>query len=199
VSDFMAHAFGGRSPFGDIFGQHAPQQQRNRTLNIQTAITLEEAFHGKDLLATLRLPSGRDQVVEVKIPAGVHDGVTLRIQGLGDDTYVNLPRGDLHLTVHVHPHHVFQRQGDDLVTNVSLSCIDAMLGTAINVTTLDHRTLEIKINPGTQHGQVLAAAGCGMPKASDNRFKGRMLLSVNITVPENLTERQKELLRQFIN
>jgi DnaJ-class molecular chaperone len=200
LTDFMAHAFGGSSPFGDIFGRPMqPQQQRNRTLNIQTAITLEEAFHGKDLIATLRLPSGRDQVVEVRIPAGINDGITLRLQELGDDTHVNLPRGDLHLTIHVHPHPVFQRQGDDLVTNINLSCIDAMLGTAIHVTTLDHRNLEIKINPGTQHGQVLAAAGCGMPKASDNRFKGRLLLNVNITVPDNISERQKELLRQFIN
>jgi len=199
MSDFMAHAFGASSPFGDIFGRPMQPQQRNRTLNIQTAITLEEAFHGKDLIATLRLPSGRDQVVEVKIPPGVQDGVTLRLQGLGDDTHVNLPRGDLHLTIQVQAHHIFHRQGDDLVTNLNLNCVDAMLGTAINAATLDGRTLEIKINPGTQHGQVLAIAGYGMPKASDNRFKGRMLLNININVPVNLSDRQKELLRQFIN
>jgi DnaJ-class molecular chaperone len=74
-----------------------------------------------------------------------------------------------------------------------------MLGTTLNVTTLDGRTLEIKINPGTQHGQMLAVAGYGMPKASDNRFKGRMMLGINISVPVNLSDRQKELLRQFIN
>jgi curved DNA-binding protein len=187
--------FGG-SPFGDIFGRQR-QPQRNRTLNIQTSITLEEAFFGKDLLATLGLPSGREQTIEVKIPAGIQDGTTLRLTGLGDDSITGIPRGDLHLTVNVQQHRIFQRQGDDLIRSIDISCIDAMLGKKVSVTTLDNKTLEVTVNPGTQPGQTLSAAGYGMPKMADPRFKGRMLITVNITIPQNLTEDQKSLLEQF--
>jgi curved DNA-binding protein len=186
--------FGG--PFGDIFGR-GRQPQRNRTLNIQTAITLEEAFYGKDLLATLGLPSGREQTIEVKIPAGIQDGTTLRLSGLGDDSIPGIPRGDLHLTVSIQPHPIFQRHGDDLVRTIDIDCIDAMLGKKISITTLDNKNLEVSVNPGTQPGQTLSVAGYGMPKMADPRFKGRLLVNVNVTIPQNLTADQKTLLEQF--
>ena len=187
-------AFGG-SPFGDMFGQRRAQPQRNRTLNIQTAITLENAFNGYDLVASLRLPSGKDQMIEVKIPAGIQDGTVLRLAGMGDDQIANLPRGDLHLTVKVTPHNVFQRQGDDLIIELNVNCIDAMIGKTLEVTTIDNRILEVKINPGTQNGHILSAAGYGMPKMADNRFKGRLLMPIKIIVPKQLTDYQKQLLK----
>ena len=104
-------AFGG-GPFGDMFGRRQ-QPQRNKTLNMQTNVSLEEAFSGKNLMATVVLPSGKEQLIDVKIPAGIQDGVTLRLSGMGDDSIPNIPRGDIHLTVHVQPHSTFIRQGDD--------------------------------------------------------------------------------------
>lgn len=189
--------FGGH-PFGNMFGQRR-QVQRNKNLNIQTRISLEEAFSGKDLVASLRLPSGREQVIEVKIPAGVQDGTVLRLSGMGDDSVPNVPRGDIHMTVHVFPHTVWTRQGDDLIKTVNINCIDAMLGTTVQVDTIDGKTLELKINPGAQPGQVLSAAGYGMPKMNDNRFKGRMLINIAISIPTTLTDHQKDLLKQFNN
>jgi DnaJ-class molecular chaperone len=188
------NAFGG-GPFGEMFGGRR-QQQRNKTLNMQTNITLDEAYTGKDLMATIVLPSGREQLIDVKIPAGIQDGVTLRLAGMGDDSIQNIPRGDIHLTVHVQPHSTFIRQGDDLIRNINVSCIDAMLGKIINVTTLDGKTLEVTVTPGTQHGQVLAANGYGMPNVNDNRFKGRMLLQINITIP-TLSKHQIDAIRQL--
>jgi curved DNA-binding protein len=193
--DMMAQVFGGGHPFGDIFGQRR-QQQQNRTLNIQTNITLEEAFYGKDLIANLQLPSGRNQTIEVKIPEGTFDGVTLRLSGMGDDSFPHLPRGDIHLTVRVEPHERFQRQGDDLVTSINLNCIDAILGKTETITTIDNKQIELKIAPGIQHGQILAAAGYGMPKMNDTRFKGRMLIEVRIVVPKDLNDSQLNKLRE---
>jgi DnaJ-class molecular chaperone len=188
-------AFGQGHPFGDMFGQRQPQ--RNRTINIQTSITLEDAFHGKDLIANLQLPSGKNQTLEIKIPAGIDDGMTLRLNQMGDDSVPNAPKGDIHLTVHVQPHSVFQRQGDDLVKQVDVSCIDAMLGKTIKITTIDDKTLDITVPEGTQHGQTLAAAGYGMPKVNDNRFKGRLLILINVTIPKSLTTAQKNILKQL--
>jgi len=189
-------AFGGHNPFGDIFGrrQHAPH---NRTLNIQTTITLEEAFHGKELIANLQLPSGRNQTIEVKIPEGVYDGVVLKLASMGDDTYPNMPRGDIHLTVRVEGHAKFQRQGDDLLMNLNVNCIDAILGKTESINTIDNRIIEIKIAPGAQHGQILSAAGYGMPKMGDTRFKGRLLIQINIVVPKNLNELQLKKLKEI--
>jgi curved DNA-binding protein len=196
--DVFGQMFGGGSPFGDIFGRgHHRPPQRNRTLNIQTTITLEEAYSGKTMIANLQLPSGRDQVLEIKIPAGIQDGMTLRLAEMGDDAVPNVPRGDIHLTVSVAPHTEFVRQGDDLIRNLQINCIDAMLGKTVYVDTINGSRLEIKVPEGTQHGQVLSAAGYGMPKVNDNRFKGSLLLQINITIPKNLNNTQKELLKQI--
>lgn len=198
--DIFGQMFGGgNNPFGDIFGQRKQQPRRNQTLNIQTEITLDEAFSGKNLIANLILPSGRDQTLEIKIPAGVQDGMTLRLTALGDDSISDAPRGDIHLTVIVRGHPVFQRQGDDLLMVKDLSCIDAMLGKDITINTIDGKTLEVKIQPGTQNGSTLGAAGFGMPKVSDTSYRGRLLIRINITVPTNLSDAQKLLLRQFNN
>lgn len=197
--DIFSQMFGGGNgnPFGDVFGRR-PQPVRNRNLNLQTQITLEEAFHGKELIATIQLPSGRDQVLEVKIPAGVSDGITLRLAGMGDDSVSNAPRGDIHLSIHVMPHRVYQRQGDDLVKSLSVSCLDAIIGKSVQFDTIDGKTLEVMINPGTQHGQTLAVQGYGMPNMANAYMKGRLLLNINITVPTNLTESQKELIKQIV-
>ena len=182
--------------FGDLFGFRHPghRQPVNRTLQLQASITLEEAFYGKDLMANIKLPSGRTQTVNIKIPAGIHGGTTLRLSGMGDDSVPNLPRGDLMLTVNVMDHPTFRRQGDDLVQEYVIDCIDAMLGKTISVTTLDRRNLETMVPEGTQHDAVLSLNGFGMPNFNDPTRRGRLLLRIKVQVP-TLTEDQKEKLR----
>jgi curved DNA-binding protein len=192
--DIFAQFTGGH-PFDSFFGNRQPH--RNKTLNIQTAINLEDAFHGKDLLASLTLPSGREQTIEVKIPAGIHEGTTLRLSGLGDDSIPNMPRGDLHLTVSVLPHAVFRREGDDLIKDIHINCVEAMLGRKMLIDTLDGKKLEVNVTPGIQPGQILCATGQGMPKMNDNRFRGHLMLNVKISIPKDLTLSQKSLLEQF--
>lgn len=184
--------------FNDIFGHSNSRQspQRNKTLNLQTSISLEEAFTGRDLIASIMLPSGREQTVNVKIPPGVVNGTVLRLQALGDDTYSNLPRGDIHLTVTILNDQYFERQGDDLIREIEVNALDAILGTELNIETLDHKTLSITIKPGTQPGTIMGAAGYGMPNMHDNRYKGRLLLKVKIIIPTLLTDEQKELIKQ---
>jgi DnaJ-class molecular chaperone len=193
--DVFSQAFG--QGFGDIFGRgRSAPPARNKTLNIQTTITLEDAFNGKELIATLTLPSGREQIIEVRIPAGVQDGVSLRLAGMGDDSFSNMPRGDIHLTVNVSAHNKFQRQGDDLISEIEVNCIDAILGKKILINTIDNKLLELSVHPGTQHGQIMAASGYGMPNMRDNKVKGRLLIAVKIKIPTNLTDVQKQLLKE---
>ena len=195
--NFFAQAFGqGGNPF---FGQGFRQPQRNRNLNLQTTITLEEAYLGKNLVANVGLPSGLEQVLEVKIPPGVRDGTVLRLAGMGDDTYNNVPRGDIHLTINIQPHHIYQRQGDDLVRTLTINCFDAILGKTVKFDTLDGKTLEVNVTPGTQPGQTLAVQGYGMPYMADPRMKGRLLLEISITIPTDLNQQQKDLVKQLIS
>jgi DnaJ-class molecular chaperone len=195
--DIMSQMFGGGgSPFGDIFGRRQ-QPPRNRTLNIQTQVTLEEAFFGKEMVANLTLPNGRDQILNIKIPKGIQDGITLRLASMGDDSVPNAPRGDIHLTVGVQPHPVFARQGDDLIRSLEVSAIDAMLGKSYQIETIDGRLLEIKVPEGTQPGRILNAGMYGMPNMNDNRFVGRMLVKLDIRTPTDLTEWQKQKLREI--
>lgn len=193
--DVINQMFGG-GPFGDMFRRQQPSQPRNRTLNIQTTITLEEAFFGKEMVANIMLPSGRDQILQIKIPAGIPEGTVLRLSGMGDDSISNVPRGDIHLTVNIHPHKVFHRTGDDLNCTLNLNCIDAMTGQVIQIETLDKKTLEVSVRPGTQHGQIMNAGGYGMPKMSDNRYQGRLLIHINIIIPDNLSDAQKQILKE---
>jgi curved DNA-binding protein len=187
-------AFGG-SPFGDFFGQRSPRS-RNRVMNLQTSIDLKDAFLGKELVASITLPSGKEQTLNIKIPAGIHDGVTLRLAGIGDDTNPNIPRGDIHLTIHVLPDPVFQRNGDDLIRRVVITGVEAMLGKTIKVGTIDGKNLDVDIAPGTQPGTILAVQGHGMPNVNNNLLRGRLLLEVSVQTLSNLTEEQKNILRQ---
>jgi curved DNA-binding protein len=189
----------GNSPFGDIFGQRRQQPARNRTLNLQTQITLEEAFNGKELIANIQLPSGRDQMLEVKIPAGIRDGTTLRLAGMGDDSVGHLPRGDIHLTVVIHQHSRFHREGDDLLMKLDISCFDAILGTSVQFESIDGKTLETKVPAGIQHGQLMNIQGQGMPNMSNNRMRGRLLIEIHIKIPTTLTDAQKDALKKIIS
>ena len=188
----MFSAFG----FGDIFGQrNHSRAQRNMTLNLHTAVSLEEAFAGKELVATVQLPSGREQIINVKIPPGVLDGTALRLREIGDDRIPGIPRGDIHLTVTVQPSSLFERQGDDLVKTIDISALDAILGIEQVITTIDRKSLSVTIPAGTQPNTILALQGQGMPNMHDNRFRGRLLLRINITIPNDLTDAQKEFIR----
>lgn len=188
------------SNFGDAFGNmfrrhHAP---RNKNLNIQTTITLEEAFNGKEVIAQIKLPSGRNETLQIKIPPGVQHGSTIRLAGLGDDSINGLQRGDVFLTVLISDHKDFQRNGDDLITQIELNCLCAIVGKKIVITTLDNKKLETQIPPGTQHGKIFAFQGYGMPNVNDPRFKGRLLVQINLVVPTDLSLDKKEIINKLI-
>ena len=183
--------------FGDFQGGfNRGPARRNVTLNLNTFVTLEEAFTGKELVATIQLPSGKDQIVNVKIPAGVVDGTTLRLRGIGDDSVPNAARGDIHLVVSVQRSAQFEVNGADLIKTIDISALDAILGSEYVINTIDGKALNVTIPAGTQPNTTLALQGHGMPNMHDARFRGRMLLKINVVIPTNLTEEQKDLIRQ---
>ena len=188
--------FGQGSPFGDIFGFQPRRPPVNRDIQLQTSIPLEDAFYGKEILANVQLLSGREQTINVKVPRGIHEGTTLRLSGMGDDSVPNLPRGNIMLTIHILEHPIFKRQGDDLVIEQEITAIDAMIGSIIRITSIDGKSLETQVPAGVQNDAILALAGYGMPNFNDPSRRGRLLVKLKIRIP-NITEEQKAQLRKL--
>ena len=194
-STFFGQGFANQGgPFNFGFRQQA--SQRNHAVGLQTAITLEEAYAGKEVIASFNLPNGENRTITVKIPPGIQDGAVLRIQGVGEHTHRHLPPGDVHLTVHVRAHPEFTRVGDDLHKDVPISVWDAIIGKDVLINCVDGRQVMAKVPPGIQPGASLRLHGYGMPNQNDNRFKGNLLLKLQIVIPTNLSEEQKDLIKK---
>lgn len=187
------HQFG--PDIGSFFGRRT---MRNRDINLSTQISLEDVFFGKTIIASYRLGQV-EKSFEVKIPRGIHDGTTLRIAGAGDQSYVQLPPGNALLTVHILPHHKFIRNGNDIVEKVSISVWEAILGKEINITTIDGKQLTVKVNEGTQHGSTLRVPNYGMPDFQSPHIRGNHMVIIDIQIPTDLTEYQKNTIRSFLS
>lgn len=135
------------------------------------------------------------RVVNVEIPAGIHHGQAVRVRGEGEPAAEGGHRGDLHCYVSIEPHPFFERQDNNLVCRVPMSFTQAALGAAIEVPTLTGK-VELKIKPGTQHGQVYRLAGIGIPDLRSGRA-GDELVQILVEIPKKLSKSQKELLRDF--
>jgi len=131
--------------------------------------------------------------IKVKIPAGVDTGSNLRIKGEGEAGSAG--RGDLYVVIEVEPNAVFQRHGNDILTEISISLSKAILGSEIEVHTLDGN-VEMKIPAGTQSGSIFRLRGKGMPNVH-SYSRGDELVKVNIDIPKNLTSEQRRLIEQF--
>jgi molecular chaperone DnaJ len=131
----------------------------------------------------------RPQEVKVRIPVGVADGQRVRVKGRGAPGRHGGPPGDLYVNVHVAPHPLFGRRGDDLTLRLPVTFSEAVLGAEVRVPTLDG-PVTLKIPPGTPAGKVLRVRGRGMPKAGGGT--GDLLVTVDVVVPPELTDEQRQ-------
>lgn len=141
---------------------------------------------------------GRNQeekVLSVKIPAGVDNGDRIRLQGEGEAGLNGAPPGDLYVEVHVKPHPIFERHGQDLHCQMPISFITAALGGEIEIPTL-HGKVKLKIPPETQNAKVFRLRGKGV-QAVRGHVVGDLLCHIVVETPINLSREQKELLEQF--
>ena len=142
--------------------------------------------------------SGREvsaQILTVDIPAGIEDGQRVRLGGRGHVGARGGPPGDLYLLVDVEPDPRFERHGDDLVTRLDVPFTEAALGAKLPVPTLDGEE-QVELKPGTQPATVLRLRGRGLPQLR-GRGHGDLHVMVNVLVPSNLTDEQRDLLQRF--
>ncbi len=133
--------------------------------------------------------------INVSIPAGIDDGQTISLKGEGSAGTKGGPNGDLYITISIKKHELFTRNGYDVTFEMPISFVSAALGDTVRVPTLDGE-VEYKIAEGTQSGTVYRFKGKGIPNLR-GRGRGDQYVKFNVEVPKGLSEKQKELLREF--
>ncbi len=196
-NEFFETLFGRSArPGGGVASATRPRAGEN--LEQEIDVTLEEAYNGGTREFVIEVPDAagrtRREHLEVKIQPGIRDGQKLRVAGKGHPGSNGGPRGDLYLKVRLLPHERFERRGDDLYTDVAVPVWVAALGGDVELRTMNGSG-SFSIPPETQNGKVFRLRGQGMPKSGGGR--GDLMARVKVTLPEQLTEREKELFAQL--
>jgi len=186
----------------DIFGNfgfgfnHRPI--KNKSLNINIDINLEEVLTGKDIHAEVGIPGKKSKIINISIPPGIDSGQQIKYQGMGDDSIRDLRPGDLIVNISVKPHPTFRREGDNIICEKNISVWDAILGSEIEIPTLDKKTINIKIPPGTQPDTILSCRGEGLVSMR-SRQRGSLLIKIKVQIPIQINDDQKVLISQIKN
>lgn len=189
---FAQFGFGAGGPFA----RHA--QRRNPDIRTEIVLGLQETLYNQNKTVSVRTASGERQNVDVQIPKGITSGTTIKYPGLGDNMFQNLPAGDLYITVNVLRHPNYQVAGLDLITNLTIDCFQAIIGSEQTVIGLDGKTFIIKTPAGCQNGTKLKISGEGLHGFQQDT-KGNLLVQVTVTVPTNLSNEQLDLVRLIQN
>jgi DnaJ-class molecular chaperone len=180
AEEILSQLFGGASPFGRRGrGRRAQPEPAAEPVSSDVSIPFTTAALGGTV--SLRVDH---KEMDVKVPAGVEEGQVLRVQGQG-------PGGaDLLLRLHIQPHPEFRREGNNIVLDAPISVAEAVLGTKIDVPTLDGTRLTVKVPPGTSSGARLRLRGKGIKG-------GDQFIELKIVVPQKVDERSRELMEEF--
>jgi len=138
----------------------------------------------------------REQKVELKIPAGIDDGATIRLREYGE-AILNGPKGDLFVHIRVRPHKKFTREGDLILSHEDIDMVTAALGGEIKVETV-YGPITMKVPAGTQSGTDFKLSNHGVPHIKSSQ-RGAHIVTIDVKTPTKLTKRQKELLEEFKN
>jgi molecular chaperone DnaJ len=137
----------------------------------------------------------KERNLAIKIPAGVQNGSRLRLSGEGEPGENGGSAGDLYVVITVKDHPVFTREGNDILCEIPVSFVQAILGASIEIPTLKGKT-ELKVPPGTQPGKIFRIKGLGAPDLRGYEH-GDLVVKTRVTIPTKLTARQKELLQEY--
>ncbi|NOC85352.1 DnaJ domain-containing protein [Ruegeria sp. HKCCD6228] len=189
MSDIFAEFMRGRGGFGGQRGHefHAP----GHNLNYSLQISFLDAVFGAS--QKLTLPDG--DRIEVKIPAGITDGQTIRLRGKGAPGYGEGPPGDALVTVSVASHPVFDRQGDDIHITLPISIDEAILGGKVPAPTIDGG-VNVSVPAGTSSGKTLRLRGKGVKKRGSSE-RGDQLIELTVSMPNKIDDDLKQFMETW--
>jgi molecular chaperone DnaJ len=181
--------------FGGLFGgPRRGRQQRGGDIETQFKISFRDAVMG--LTTSIQLSGqGTPRTVNIRIPAGVVDKQRIRLKGKGFPGAGGGPAGDLYIEVHVLPDSRFTMKGRNITTTVSVPMIAALLGTTVQVPTLDG-PVTLKVPGGTQPGTVMRVKGRGVPAGAKHAV-GDLLVTVAVELPKKLSKKQRALVEEL--
>ena len=185
------------SPFGHSsagFGGHS-QRAKGQDLIYELPVTLEELSRTANKIISYQM-DGRQEQVSVKIPAGIPAGHKLRLRGKGEPSPYGGPPGDLFIQISVLAHPVFRRVNDDLYFKQKIKFSESVLGTEIEVPTIDQKTLKLKIPPGTQDNAKFRLKGYGLSHMKGGG-KGDAYAEISIEVPKKLNKKQESIVKSL--
>jgi len=186
-SDFFESLFGGagRSRGG------GSTKFRGQDLHAELTLSLENAYTTHQQVLSV---NGKN--IRITIPAGVENGQVIKLKGHGGPGTNGGPAGDLFITFSIAPDPRFQRDGNDLHAKLSIDLYTALLGGEVTVDTLNGK-LKLKVKPGTQNGSTVRLKGKGFPVYKKEGESGDLFVSLEIRLPVDLTEKEKELFREL--
>jgi len=167
----------------------------NRNLGITIDCTIDESFTEQEKTVSIKHTNGTRHLVNLKIPRSVNDGTKIKYKGLGDFKYPELPQGDLTVTVKIIPNDMFIRENDNLKMHLTISVWSAIIGSTVQVTTIDKKLINLNIPAGTQFGTILKLPGYGMYTKHGDR--GDLLVQILVKIPENLSEQQLNICKKL--
>jgi len=196
---FGGQGFGGQGFPGGFSGAGfggRPRRGPSRGADVEASLELsvDEAFQGGPRELGVRDETGNVQKLTVKIPAGVRHGQKIRLKEKGQRGPMGGPTGDLLLEVKISPSERFRLEGEDLHTTIAVAPWEAALGATVEVPTIDGE-VRLKVPAGTSSGRQIRLRGKGYPRADGER--GDLFATVQIRVPTELGEREKELFEEL--
>lgn len=172
--DVFAQAFGFRNP---------SRRRRNRDIQISYTIDFKDIFTGRAISLAYSLPSGRQEFLDVTIPPGIKDSDVVNFAGYGDNSFPNIPRGNLILKIRVLANSSWKRSDDNLTTSKKLSVFDLLLGTDLIIETPTGKLLNLNIPKGTKPGTTFSIAGHGVPNVNTSR-QGNLYIKLEVEIPK---------------
>lgn len=198
---------GGGGDVNDIFrqffhqgfsqGHQQRQPRRNKDLRINIQITLASTLNNQTKTVSVQTTKGDRFNVDVNIPRGVANGTTIKYAQQGDNMFATLTRGDLYVIVTVLADSRYEVHGFDLIANIEINSIEAIIGIDREVTGLDDRIFLVRLPAATQYGAKFGIQGQGLYRMN-TELRGDLIVNVTITTP-SLPEEQLNILRTLTN
>lgn len=193
--------------FSTIFTRNKSRPTKGFDIRKEITVKLNEAALGCEKFVKVNYDDiyqgydgyniiNRTREIKIRIYPGIKDGTCLKIRGQGGSGFNGGARGDLYVTVRIQPDEFLIRKDDDIHCELEVDFVDVLLGTQLEVPTVDGKKVYVNIPPCTQPGRTFRLKGKGFPKA-EGKGRGDQFVKVKVVFPEKITPKQKRLLEQF--